>query len=76
VAAKSGPKLKDAVETPPPDGMQPPPLNGPLKLGADGYPELRRNVTMAWMNGRERRHDSKATTERLAMTIPGNCGSR
>lgn len=71
VIAKNGPKLKEALENPPQDAAPPPQPTGPLKLGADGYPDLRGGVTMAWMNGRARWHDPRATTQRLAGMLAG-----
>lgn len=76
MVAKNGPKLKDAVEVPPPppDAEKPRPPSGPLKLGADGYPDLPKNFSMAWMNGRARWQDAKGTMQSLAAMLAGQLG--
>jgi uncharacterized protein (TIGR03435 family) len=43
-------------------------------LAADGYPQLPKGITMAWMNGRARWQDPKGTMETLAGVISGQLG--
>jgi len=69
--AKGGPKLKPAVEEPPKDAAPPPPPPGRLKLAADGYPDLGKAFTMAWMNGRARWQDPKGTMAGFASMLAG-----
>ena len=69
--AKGGPKLKESVEEAPKDSAAPPAPSGPLKLAADGYPDLGKNFTMAWMNGRARWQDPKGTMAGFASMLAG-----
>lgn len=76
VVGKNGPKLKPAVEEPPPpeDAEKPRTPSGPLKLAADGYPDLPKGFTMAWMKGRARWQDPKGTMKTLADVLSGQLG--
>ncbi|HEV2446776.1 MAG TPA: TIGR03435 family protein [Candidatus Sulfopaludibacter sp.] len=77
--AKSGPKLQEAKETPPPadgDVLPPPPPGGP-KMGADGFPELppgilgRPGMFNIMMPGRARFVARQQTMQDLAQRLTG-----
>jgi uncharacterized protein (TIGR03435 family) len=77
--AKNGPKFQEAAPPPPPkedgaDAPKPAGRGGPLKLGADGYPDLR-GFGMAIMNGRARTHDPQMTMQRLASQLGAQLAS-
>ena len=73
VAAKNGPKLKEAdPPAPPAEGPRAP--GGPLKLGPDGYPVLTGGAGMAMMNGRARWQNSQCTAEAIASMLASQTG--
>jgi uncharacterized protein (TIGR03435 family) len=74
VVAKSGSKLKESVDAPPPSGNA---TSGPgrLELDKDGFPVLAAGRPgMAMMNGRARMFYPKWTTEQLARQLAGQLG--
>jgi len=81
VVAKNGPKFQEAAPPPPPKedaGADPPrpPAPHPLKLAADGYPDLAKGgFGMAIMNGRARLVNPQMTMQMLASQVSGQLAS-
>jgi uncharacterized protein (TIGR03435 family) len=76
MAAKGGPKFKEASQSPMPNdatSAEAPRPHGPPKLDSDGFPVLTR-PGMIGMNGRIRLYQTKMSMGQLAKTLSGQLG--
>jgi uncharacterized protein (TIGR03435 family) len=72
--AKNGPKFKASVPNETPENDDAPEENGKLKRDRDGYPILRRGVTMAAVPGHARLRSDNQSMEWLAEMLSGQTG--